>query len=35
MEHVKLDMKNENEATRVLILTFPGKDAFWNQRKFL
>ena len=34
IHHVKLDMKNENKIG-VLILIFPGKDAFWNQRKSL
>ena len=28
-------MKNDNKATSVLILTFPGKNAFWYQRKSL
>ena len=28
-------MKNENKTTRVLILIFPGKNTFWNQRKSL
>ena len=35
MQHVKLDMKNENKTTSVLLLIFPGKNAFWNQRKSL
>ena len=35
MQHIKLDMKNENKTTNVLILIFPGKSAFWNQRKSL
>ena len=33
IQHVKLDMKNKNKTTSVLILIFPGKNTFWNQRK--
>ena len=35
IQHVKLDMKNENKTTSVLILIFPGKNALWNHRKSL
>ena len=35
IQHVKLDIKNENKTISVLILLFPGKNAFWNQRKSL
>ena len=28
-------MKNENKTTSILLLIFPAKDAFWNQRKSL
>ena len=33
MQNVKLDMKNENKTTSVLILIFSGKNGFWNQKK--
>ena len=33
MQHVKLDLKNENKTTSVLMLIFPDENAFWNQRK--
>ena len=32
IQNVKLDMKNENKTISVLILIFPGKNAFWNQK---
>ena len=35
MQHVKLDIKNENKKTSALILIFPGKSALWNHRKSL
>ena len=35
IQHVNLDMKNENKTTSVLILIFPGKNALWNHRKSL
>ena len=35
IQHVKLYMKNENKTTGVMILIFPGKNAFSNQRKSL
>ena len=34
-QHVKLDMKNENKTTNVLILIFSNKNAFWNKTKSL
>ena len=35
IQHVKLDMKSENRTASVLILVFPGKNAFWCQMKSL
>ena len=35
IQHVKLDMKNENKTTSVLIVIFHGKNALWNRMKSL
>ena len=31
----RVDMKNENKTTNILILIFPGKNTLWNHRKYL